>query len=352
MEFNKKTICPLPFMAINVDDGGYRPCCHNKNNNWKKYNTINEYFKSNELKKLQKNLLAGIQDKSCNTCWQAEEFGLTSLRQEASNDRLQHVSENKLIQIQLQTGYVCNISCMMCSPGVSSNLNQLWKNKSMFEYHSYWNAPTLRYDQTMENYIKDNKNNIKYIEAVGGESFYNKKFITLIDWLIDENVAKNITMYITSNGTMFNDIIIKKLLKFKKTVILVSMEGVGAVNDYIRYGSKFTEIEKNFKKITKLFHYQIASTLSALNVHRYNELESFAKSYNSIIECKVVRSIPALLPNNCPTYLKKTIVNTHKKVTEQQSNEKLLKTFISLWDKQRQCSILDYMPEYKQLMEI
>ncbi len=40
-KWSKKTICPLPFMAIHGDGPNlYSPCCYNKNPAFKKYKTI------------------------------------------------------------------------------------------------------------------------------------------------------------------------------------------------------------------------------------------------------------------------------------------------------------------------
>ena len=351
-KWSKKTICPLPFMAIHGDGPNlYSPCCYNKNPAYKKYKTINEYFASPELKNLQENLITGIKDKSCETCWHMEDAGITSMRQEVSKDRLKHIETPAIKQLQLQTGYTCNISCMMCNPGVSSNLNQLWKNTSMKKYNESWDIKRLTYCDDEETYIKNNKNDIEYIDVAGGEPLYNKRFLSLCEWLTNQNVAKNITLYITTNGTVMTDKMLKVFENFKKTTFILSLEGIGPVNDYIRWNSNFKIIEENFKKITKNFYHQVAHTTGALNIHRLQEVHDFANSYDSIIESTIVNRIPALLPKNCASYLKSKVPTQFKKLIQEDGNDTLLKNFILAWDKQRKCSILDYMPEYKQLLE-
>jgi len=351
MPLNKDTICSMPFITIHDSaPSSFSPCCHIDDSKFKKYKKIKDYLASSELQSLKDNLLNGIKDTRCNYCWKAEKLKMRTLRQDSINDeRFDKINDGKIRQVNIQTGYVCNISCMMCSPGVSSNLNQLWKGKSLAQHHTWWNGPKLEYNKESEKYIKENINDIQYIDAVGGEPLYNKKYIALLDCLLENNVHKNITLYITTNGTLLSDTICKKLLKFKKVVILTSIDGIGQVNDYIRWGSKFSVVEKNFIKSTKLFDHMIATCVSALNVHRYNEIKEFAEAHNSQIDYKMVKDIPALDPWNVPEEFKKDICHEHKDISKKTSNTKALFEYIRLWDSQRSINIKDYMPEFGNL---
>jgi sulfatase maturation enzyme AslB (radical SAM superfamily) len=132
---------------------------------------------------------------------------------------------------------------------------------------------------------------------------------------------------------------------------MTSIDGIGAVNDYIRWGSNFKEVEKNFIKITKLFDYTIATCVSALNVHRYHEIKDFAKYHNAHIEHVMVKDIPAIDPWNCPEELKSTVSDEHREIVSRQGNKGLLKKYIRLWDEQRGIKITDYMPEFEVIIK-
>tara|TARA_R110000822_G_scaffold267844_1_gene391320 strand:- start:876 stop:1937 length:1062 start_codon:yes stop_codon:yes gene_type:complete len=353
MKYNNDTMCPLPFMAMHDSSpDAFSPCCHIDHTDFKKYTNIKEYLQSKELKQLKENLTNGIKDKRCNYCWKTEELKMSSLRQQALNsERVNDLQAPVMKQIHIQTGYTCNISCMMCSPGVSSNLGQLWRNVSLEKYHNWWKGPVLAYRDDLENYIKQNLHEIKYIDASGGEPFYNKKYLALLDYLLENNANKHITLFVTTNGTQLNDRLCKKLLKFKKVVIMTSIDGIGAVNDYIRWGSNFSQVEKNFIKITKLFDHTIATCVSALNVHRYHEIKEFATAYDSQIDYVMVKDIPALNPCNVPDSLKADVCHEHKEVSSKTGNKELLSSYIRLWDKQRGIKITDYMPEFKVIIK-
>ena len=349
---SKQTYCPLPSMAIHdAAPSSYSPCCHIDDTSFRKYDSVQDYLKSDELESLKHNLANGVKDPRCNHCWKAEELGISSLRQDSNKDFRFVDSVGGIQQVHLQTGHLCNISCMMCSPGVSSNLSQLWKTKSLHEYHKWWRGPKLEYRQDLEDLIKQNLNTVKAIDVSGGEPLYGKKFLNLIDHIIEKNMHKKISLYITSNGTQLNDRLCKKLLKFKKVVIMTSIDGIGAVNDYIRWGSNFKEVEKNFIKITKLFDYTIATCVSALNVHRYHEIKDFAKYHNAHIEHVMVKDIPAIDPWNCPEELKSTVSDEHREIVSRQGNKGLLKKYIRLWDEQRGIKITDYMPEFEVIIK-
>ena len=334
-------------MAIHdAAPSSYSPCCHIDDTSFRKYTSVQEYLDSDELLSLKRNLANGVKDARCNHCWKAEALGIPSLRQDSNKDKRFDSAIDGIQQVHLQTGHLCNISCMMCSPGVSSNLSQLWKTKSLHEYHKWWSGPKLEYRQDLEDFIKQNLKTVKAIDASGGEPLYGKKFLALIDHIIDENMHKKISLYITTNGTQLNDRLCKKLLKFKKVVLITSIDGIGKVNDYIRWGSDFKEVEKNFIKTTKLFDYMIATCVSALNVHRYHEIKDFADSYNAHIEHVMVKDVPAIDPWNCPDELKDTVSDEHKMIVAKPSNKDILRKYIRLWDKQRNIKIENYMPEF------
>ena len=55
MSQNKKTYCPLPFIAVDVLDKKFSPCAYIEKKIFKKYETIEDYYDSTELKNLQNN---------------------------------------------------------------------------------------------------------------------------------------------------------------------------------------------------------------------------------------------------------------------------------------------------------
>lgn len=351
MTNKSKTFCPLPFMAVDVYDQGFSPCCYVDKKHFHNYKTIEEYYQSRELLELQNNLTQGIKDSKCARCWKNEDIGVQSMRQSVLQDRDRIVHKNKIQQVKLHVGKTCNLACMMCFPTVSTTWDKLWTGKEPEEYkkesgHEY-------YDEYVEDYIKKNLKDIRYIETLGGEPMFSKRFFSLLEWIVEHNQAKNITLYIITNLTILTPKMIKTLKKFKKVVLTVSLEGVGLVNDYIRWGSSFDRIDENIRKGRKNnFDVGILVTVNSLNLHRLHEIYEYADSLKvPVLNVSPVRGWSSLLPCNLPKYLHQTVDKKFKKLLEGNNNSQSLRNFINKWDKQRNTSILEYMPEFEEFLK-
>jgi sulfatase maturation enzyme AslB (radical SAM superfamily) len=351
MSQNKKTYCPLPFIAVDVLDKKFSPCAYIEKKIFKKYETIEDYYDSTELKNLQNNLSNGIKDTMCSTCWKNEDIGIQSMRQSVLQDRYM-IEKNKISQIKLHTGNRCNLSCMMCFPSVSTSWNKLWSKKNYPELF-YKESGFENYDFYAEEYIKKNIDNILFIETLGGEPLFSKHFISLLNWIIKEKKSKNITLYIITNLTLLPKSLIKILSCFKKIVLTISLEGIGAVNDYIRWGSKFEIIDKNIKIAqSKGFNLSIVATANSLNLHRLQEIYVYAESLKiPVMQVSVVKGWPSLDPTNLPKYLHNKVDIKFKKFLLTNADDNSLKKFIINWDRQRNIDILDFMPEFEEFMQ-
>lgn len=349
MTNNSKTYCPLPFMAVDSSGKRFSPCCFVDKKIFQKYKTIESYYNSTELQQLQQNLKNNIKDPACHRCWSNEKNNLQSMRQSVLADRTEH--SNKIEQVKLHVGRTCNLACMMCFPSISTTWNKLWKKDSPEDYED--KPGTEYYDEYIEQYIKKNVYDIKYIETLGGEPLFSKRFLKLLEWIIKKDQAKNITLYIITNFTIFPNRIIQLCKSFKKVIFTVSLEGIGLVNDYIRWGSKFNNIDNHIKTAIKNnFDVCIVPTINSLNIHRLNEIYQYAESNKILVmNPSVVKGWYSLLPNNLPKYLHQKVDIKFKSLLQGSGNEQSLKKFIINWDKQRNISILDYMPEFKELLD-
>ena len=80
MSINKKTFCVAPWFGLYLDsDKTISPCCEYKESHHH-YNQIEEYFHSDSLNRLREDLLNGVKNTNCDSCWRAEEQGVDSLR--------------------------------------------------------------------------------------------------------------------------------------------------------------------------------------------------------------------------------------------------------------------------------
>lgn len=349
MEKHSKTFCPLPFMALDIVDGAYSPCCLQDRDTFREYKTIKEYLNSEKLKTLKHNLANGIQDALCSKCWQLENNGLKSMRQSVLRDRAD-VDTLSISQVKLHTGRMCNLACMMCFPSLSSTWSSLWKDENYAEPF-YKKQGHEKYDEQAEQYIFDNLDNIKFIETLGGEPLFNKRFHAFLDRIIDMQKSKNITLYIITNGTLLKDELIGKFERFKKVVLSVSIDGIGSVNDYIRWGSSFETIDSNLLRNKKYVDIAVLPTVMSLNLHRLNEIEEYCEKNNfHMMQPALVQGWASLNPINQPKYLYDLTDDKNKSYIQSDQNTGNLREFIRKWDIQRKCNILNYMPEFEEFM--
>ena len=92
----------------------------------------------------------------------------------------------------------------------------------------------------------------------------------------------NFATIIITNGTLLTEEIIKEFLKFKnRLAFLVSLEGIGKINDQIRGEGVFKQVNRALHLLKKYdFYVEISSTINKLNMPYYQSLIDYAQSLN------------------------------------------------------------------------
>jgi len=112
--------------------------------------------------------------------------------------------------------------------------------------------------------------NVTRLNFVGGEPLLIKEVRSIMKQIISRNVAKNITLSMTTNGTVAVDDEWRDLAaQFKAVDIAVSLDGFAALNDYIRYPSRWELIGPNIKRLQLI---QKANIYGYMTVQAYNML--------------------------------------------------------------------------------
>jgi len=149
----------------------------------------------------------------------------------------------------------CNSKCMMCGPGNSN----LWND----EYKYIWkNNPNKysEYDRVMSIIAHDDESieilrsfpNVEHITLLGGEPTILSEHDALISYLITSGRSSNISLSYVTNLTGISDSLIDSWKSFKHVSIMASIDGVGSVNEYIRYPFKWNKIDTNLRKVFEL----------------------------------------------------------------------------------------------------
>ena len=118
--------CIMPFVHAFVTPNTISPCCAYTNDI--KLNSKEQYWDSDQLKNIQKNMLDNIRDDGCGICWKKEDRGYSSLRQHSNQIYSKHMDVNpdkiadQPYYIDLRLGNLCNLKCRMCISEWSSQI--------------------------------------------------------------------------------------------------------------------------------------------------------------------------------------------------------------------------------------
>jgi sulfatase maturation enzyme AslB (radical SAM superfamily) len=156
--------------------------------------------------------------------------------------------------------------------------------------------------------------------------------------------------------------------KFRKVRIHLSIDDIGERNDYIRYGSKWSQILENFEKIVQykdVFNLEVCQTVSAYNVHNIDNFKKFTLDYNLVISHNYVHYPSFQQVNVIPEEMKQEILNNIQYMRNDEvdrlkielfkpknnNDEEKFFEFVKVLDASRNVKITDYLNEWKKYFE-
>ena len=318
---SRDTICTIPWNHIAVmQNGEYGICCQCVYNAAGRLITgdkpesiltknINEVRNHPMYVELRRSMLAGEKNPMCKLCWDEESLGLTSKRQHQqqpyeelvnqiikSPDRsgVIDTKEYPLNYLDLRLGNLCNLKCRTCGPADSSLWIEDMYDAGATEFRVQ-NMPNVYQIEKKDNVYKIKGDDFQYytsekfgnnlksvlptinrIYFTGGEPLINKKHYEILDYCIENNLAKNITLEYNTNGTTLNKNLLAQWKNFAQIIICFSIDGIGEVAHYVRYPSKWEVVEQNMRDVdnSDLTNIQCTTnfTLNILNVKHFLEV--------------------------------------------------------------------------------
>ena len=295
----KPLYCALAFNSISFGaHGGSRPCCAVDTYYWSETkNKLSEYdnellpwFNNKEMVELRQDLLDGKWNPICNLCKIREDAGQASTR-EIFNETLSQVEErtgrdwhettaeiddlDNIFLLDITVGNKCNSACLMCNSSASTlwlkEQTDLNGGKPPWKLDPMWFA-----DEHVPN-LADNLPNMTAIQFVGGEPTINDDHVALLERLIEQGRAKDISLGYVTNLTNISKELTDLWHHFGTKHITISVDGVGKVNEYQRYpfswGKVVSQLE-NIKNITNTgeFFVGLSLTVTSMNILSLDEV--------------------------------------------------------------------------------
>tara|TARA_R110000851_G_C13083068_1_gene565987 strand:- start:1208 stop:2458 length:1251 start_codon:yes stop_codon:yes gene_type:complete len=303
------TFCPAPFTQLNFkNDNRIMPCCKIASmspDSKVTARSIDEYWDSDELKNLRKNLFNDVKDPICSKCWDEETYraGNTSLRKqqlarlgekrindlyETASRQLESntVSKTLIKEIEMRFDNICNLQCRMCHPHFSHK----WEadartNPELSKLFATIPAPSskngIMSDETIQEIIQLVPNLEKIIIS-GGEAMYSRRHYEFLDQIKED--ASHLTLFYPTNLTLleYKSWKVVDLWKnFKKISIRVSIDGCTQDRyGYIRQGGILADVEKNIRELKTHKNIVVTSaiTVSILNITQLTEIMEYLVS--------------------------------------------------------------------------
>jgi sulfatase maturation enzyme AslB (radical SAM superfamily) len=258
--------------------------------------TIEQAWNSPTRKQIQTDLEAGIQHPNCSACWNEESAGRPS-RRTINNELFADIKVNseRPQMVDLKPGNTCNLACRTCWPEVSSKwYRDYWEVEAREQepdYRKYldsWRRIRTSYDRDNTQLWSDLETwfiDVEYYDIYGAEPMLLDNVFVILKQSVDSGRAAHQSLHINTNCTVWNQDYIDILAQFKTVVIDVSIDGIGAHYDYIRYGETWSTVEINLGRYQELvrdnanIRMHVCVTVCVLNVLQVVELQEYFNAY-------------------------------------------------------------------------
>jgi sulfatase maturation enzyme AslB (radical SAM superfamily) len=229
----KNIICPYPWNSFTIENEHYNLCCAAKQGpaTLNDYGLYDFFYNSDYMKEVRETMLSNKWHPDCSMCEEQEKNGLPSLRTRAM---AVPNKEPKLTYLDVRLSNKCNLGCRMCSPSFSSLIAEERGIKSNYS----WSKGALEQIKKIDN--------LQVLYITGGEPLLVKENYILLENLVETGASKRILLILNTNCTVFPDKFINLILKFEKVLVNLSIDGIGKVQEYIRWPSKWETIENVF----------------------------------------------------------------------------------------------------------
>jgi hypothetical protein len=295
--------------------------------------TIDKAFNSEDYKKLRTDMLNGIENDICKVCYNMENRGSKSYREDANEnykneygigveDLIVDIKDDgelkpNFIKLDIRPSNICNFKCRTCSSQYST--------KWIEEEREYNLSKGIEFDGSIyktaeKSYGISNESivNLKEIYIAGGESLYMTEMYKFIEGI--ENKSK-VVLNIHTNLSLlkFKKYDVFELLKdFSYVNFFISCDGIGEIGEYIRTGFNWETFTKNVEKLLIIeeqhsnFKHNFHFTSSILNVFHFFEFLEEMKKRKYIKTDSQIQFYPV----RWPTYFNSINFNMKNEILE------------------------------------
>lgn len=226
------------------------------------FNTLEEMDESLWLRNVKLSMHKGLWPKWCERCKQTESINNSSIRLNAIEfDKLQSKEGYLIVGGVLDN--VCNSACLTCTEEYSTLIGGL-KSKTytiVDNSNKFWDLPVDR---------------IVHLDINGGEPSHSKNYKQIL-----ANLPKNIkSVRLNTNCSTVLDELMPLVERGVDVTVTVSLDGIGAIHDFIRWPITWDKFYKNLMTYkTMPIKLNLWTTVSVLNVDDLPNIIEFAQQH-------------------------------------------------------------------------
>ena len=286
---SSKYFCMAPFAHIRNICGVPAPCCMVTDNiiDAHTQRNLKSAFHSIEWDDLRQKMLKNESIDICTHCYDEEDKGLKSLRQNLNE---YHLSEEKILNpkirdIDMAMSNKCNFKCVTC--GIDNSSAWYDEEKILKDiiprmgYPFEYDSPILDSSEQIEDVDQEH---IEIIRLLGGEPFLDDNFLKFLNGL---DLPK-VKIFFVTNCSVFPKKWIETLEQSKEFVVMFSIDGIDEVGEFVRYGYKQRVFDRNLKKWlnflqtkkTTIYYHFVCHIMNVLN---YDNTIKYLKQFDGKI---------------------------------------------------------------------
>ena len=303
-----ESFCMLPWIHLHAwPDGRAYPCClgnakHPVGNFKEK--PMRDIWNDEAMRAMRRNMLEDKPCAECGDCYEQEQFGFASMRNNSNKNFGQHIGEVEATRADgslpdfrlhywdVRFSNICQLKCRSCGSIFSSR----WYDDDV----KLWGKPLRpriqfagRHEEDVWEQMQEHVPHLDQIYFAGGEPLIMEEHNRILKLLIEKGNTNVRLIYITNlNDLRFKRESVLDLWKqFPNVCVAASLDDQGDRAEVIRSGTKWAQVEQNIRDLKREcphIDFMISPTLSMMNIwnftkfHRYMVESGFieAKDFN------------------------------------------------------------------------
>jgi sulfatase maturation enzyme AslB (radical SAM superfamily) len=279
-----KSFCMYPWVSAHKMPSGHTgPCCVAVGDDSSGYHTVEEISDAPFMREIRKDMLGGKRPEICKVCWNMEDNGTPSARQNANHTQSQYIDvvdntqpdgslpDFKYRYMDIRFSNLCNMKCRSCFSGYSSQ----WEMEDQ-KYPHPNNPETMIPDyepsEMLESIIAQIPN-IDRAYFAGGEPLITEEHYVILKEFIRQKKTDTLITYNTNISKLHfrNEDLVELWQQFDQHVmVFASLDHYGERAEIIRSGTKWKQVEENYRRLHELWRQgkiflAITTTITSLN---------------------------------------------------------------------------------------